>query len=104
MREKEDMSGQLFEWPAADGRLGSAYQAAGVLLDMVGFWDAPKDSELARQGLALLDMLSDPTKPVHDEPWTFGRPPLPKEKAPRRKRPKRAPDLFARKRDDEAQG
>ncbi|WP_276200356.1 hypothetical protein [Chelatococcus sp. XZ-Ab1] len=94
------MTGQLFGWPDAEDRFGSAYQAAGVLLDMIGFWNAPEDSELLRQGLALLDMLSDPSKPIPDDAWTFGRPPLPKEKHPRRKRPKRAPDLFARKRDE----
>ena len=98
--ENEEMGNQLFEWPDAEDRIGSAYQAAGTLLDMVGFWDAPEGTELKRQGLALLDMLSDPANPVPDEPWTFGRPPLPKEKRPRGKRPKRAPDLFARKRDE----
>lgn len=90
-------------WPDADERLASARQAAAALLDMVGFADAPGDSELHRQGSALLDMLSSPAAPIPAAPWTFGRPPPKKEKQRRGRRPKRAPDLFARRRDDQTQ-
>ncbi|GGG48997.1 hypothetical protein [Chelatococcus composti] len=90
------MSGQelLPLWPDADQRLDSARRAVVVLLDMAGFRDAPKDSELRRQAEALLDMLSYPGKPVPSEPWTFGLPLPKKEKQRRGRRPKRAPDLF----------
>lgn len=55
----------------ADVRLASAYQAAGILLDMVGYWGAQKGSVLHRQGTALLDMLSFSEAPIPDEPWSF---------------------------------
>lgn len=58
-------------WPDADERIASAYQAAGILLDMAGYWDAPKDSTLYRQGTALLDMLAFPETPIPNEPWKF---------------------------------